>query len=96
MRFDAVADCQIVRIVDFQILLVAVDGQNMVVADGVNLSLTRLVLLYSSFSATSRMRCFVSSFTFRVGSSFKTRETVASETPASVAISFSVAIVFLI
>ena len=41
MRFDAVADCQIVRIVDFQILLVAVDGQNMVVADGVNLSLTR-------------------------------------------------------
>ncbi|CSP97995.1 Uncharacterised protein [Shigella sonnei] len=37
------------------------------------------------------MRCFVSSFTFNVGSSFKTLDTVARDTPASIAMSFNVA-----
>ena len=53
--------------------------------------LRALLVLYSSFSAISRMRCLVSSFTFSVGSSFKTRDTVARDTPASIAMSLSVA-----
>lgn len=46
-----------------------------------------LLVRYSSFSAISKIRCLVSSFTLSVGSSFSTRDTVASETPASVAMS---------
>ena len=87
LSFNAVADRQIVRIVDLQLLLVAVDSQNMVLVDCACLEFTGATVLYSSFSAISRMRCFVSSFTFNVGSSFKTLDTVARDTPASIAMS---------
>ncbi|STH70068.1 Uncharacterised protein [Escherichia coli] len=91
LGFNAVADRQIVRIVDLQLLLVAVDSQNMVLVDCTCLEFTGTTGLVLQLFGDLENAMFVSSFTFNVGSSFKTLDTVARDTPASIAMSFSVA-----